>query len=572
MAVTKQPLRMVRITQPLCSRVFGTAPCLATGEKCYNTDVSCKFRTALSLTNTLTQDFVQEGYEAWVNVAGAYQPSLAISALVDYDTAPTELNVADGSRDSSPLGYRGVVSLTIKDFPWNDLGTDPYPTSRASNTNGSYWSKWLARNPFHVGYKIDIYEGEIGDTLAAMTRRTYEIEKINRTRSQVQITAKDVLRRITDTGITAPKLSSGVLASGITSTATSFTVAGALVADYPSPGYVRINSELIEYLSASGTNAIVFSGLTRGSEGTTAANHSQNERVQWVLDYDDVRCDAIIDDLLTVQAGISTAYRNIAAWTAETDEWRPEFSFRAFITEPTKIETLLGEVLSQSLMHLWWDERTSLIQLKAQKPDAAPQLITDDADIIAGSFSVREFPERRASDVRVYYNLRTPISDLNDPKSYANGADRIDATKIGQYGQATVKELFCRWIQSSAIATTLAASYGGRFADTRREITFDMASDTVWTGDAIVIRHFDDVDLNGAARDGDWLVTSAEALIDRFRYVAEDNDMVGKLWAWVDDTIPVWASATPTQKATIGYWLDDNDLDQDGNPQPWRWL
>ena len=568
-----RPLQIIRLIQPKCSRTFGTSPCLATGSKCWNTDASCKYRAALNLTLTVTLDFVREGYTDWQ--ATGYQPAMAIPALVSYDISPTVLNVAGGNENAGPLGLRGVLQATFKDFADNDVLTDPYPSSRSYDPllQGSFWSKWLVRNPFHVGYVIEVYEGFAGDDLSAMTKRTFSVERIDRTRDQVQVTAKDILRIITDTGVTAPVLSTGQLASAITTGSTSLVIAGAKAADYPAPGWVRINSEVISFLTTTGASDVTLGGLGRGAEGTTVASHSQGERVQSVISYDDVRCDAIIDDLLT-RGGI-VGYRDLAAWTAEVDEWRPEFTFKAMITEPTKVETLIGEVLQQAMLHMWWDERTQLIRLKSQAPAASPVLITDADDIVRGSCSEREFPERRAADVRVYYGLRTPVSNLSDPISYASGVDRIDVTKIMQYGgEAPVKEIFCRWVQSSAIASTLAQAYGNRFADVRREITFDVTTDSVWTGDLVTVRHFSSVNMDGSARNGTWLVTQAEPISAgaRYRLVAEDSDMVGKLWSWVDDAVPDWASASANDKATVGYWLTNDDLDLDGNTQPWRWL
>ena len=58
MAFSTEPLQIVEVVQPLCSRTFGSAPCLATGTKCFNTDATCTFVTALDLTQSVVMRFV----------------------------------------------------------------------------------------------------------------------------------------------------------------------------------------------------------------------------------------------------------------------------------------------------------------------------------------------------------------------------------------------------------------------------------------------------------------------------------------------------------------------------------
>jgi hypothetical protein len=86
--------------------------------------------------------------------------------------------------------------------------------------------------------------------------------------------------------------------------------------------------------------------------------------------------------------------------------------------------------------------------------------------------------------------------------------------------------------------------------------------------------NFVDTDSAGASKPLLWLVTSAEAADPGIRYSfkAEDSEMVGRIWYLVDDTVPDWASASPTQKATIGYLTDDLGNDPSGAPSPFKLL
>jgi hypothetical protein len=599
MTFAARPVEIVEIIQPLCSRTFGVSPCNATGDACWNTDKTCKFLSALDLSKSLTLRFVNDDVYEWqdnntnlltengntlTTEAGdpflidyIYQPALAIPAMQNYQTAPTVLNVASGSRNKSPLGYRAVSNVRIKDFPWNDVGTDPYVSTRAYDPDqiGSFWSKWLARNPYHIGYTLNIYEGLIGEPLSVMTQREYVIEKIDAGRNGVSITAKDILRKITDTNLTAPYLSRGELASNITNVATAMTVAGATLSDYPETGYVRINSEVIQYAQRYETTGgnIYFDGLTRGLAGTTGAAQSQNDRVQRVLYYNATPFHEILYDLLVNWGGIPAKYINFADWATAKTTYRPDYNFTAWITDPDKIEELLAEVCLQAVSNLWWDERVQKILMEPVRPQPSPTILTDDDAIVAGSFSIEEKPEERASQTHVYYLQRTPIPSVTEKSNYSRVSVYIDVLKQVQYGgEPQIRELFCRFISTQAIANSLAQTYLDRFSDVRKEITFDLSakdSANIWTGSVVQIRHYLDVDFTGAPRDGEWLITSAEVARNglTYRFTAEDNEKGGVLWTWLTD-----AGLDANGVAQPWRWLDDSGNDGSGTPQPYRWL
>lgn len=599
MTFAARPLEVVEILQPLCSRVFGTSPCLATGDKCWNTARTCTYEAALDLTNELVLRFVGHDVYDWqdnnINLLAEnddtliteasdaflidyyFQPALAIPALAGYQTAPTVLNVASGSKDKSPLGYRAVCNVKIRDFPWNDIGTDPYVSTRSYDPaqQGSFWTKWLARNPYHVGYTLNIYEGEIGQALSAMTKREYVIEKIDFGKDGVSITAKDVLRKVTDTDVTAPYVSSGELSADIGSGDSSFVVAGAVLSDYAATGYVRIGDEIIQYgqVHETDNSNLYFGTLTRGIANTTAASHKQNDRVQRAIYYDATPFHEIIYDLFVTWGGIPERYIDLDAWASEKTTYRPDYNFTCFIVDPTNIDTLAGEVCLQALANVWWDEREQQIILKAVRPEESPYLLTDDDAIVAGSFSIREFPEQRASQVHVYYSQRTPVPSVTEKTNYARVAAYIDVDKQVQYGgEPQVRELFCRFISSQAIANTLAQSYLDRFSDVRREAKFEISAKdaaSIWTGSVVTIRHYLDVDFTGAARDGSWLVTSAEVSRNglTYRFTAEDNEKGGVIWTWLD------SSGNDANGDPQPYvWLDDDGKDSLGVSQPYRWL
>lgn len=609
MTFSREPLQVVEIVQPLCSRTFGTAPCLAAGDKCFNTDATCKFVTALDLGFQVVMRFVApaanraliatdpyppgevlaledgdtlllenddtiaiEGF-AFAYGADVFQPGLAIPALMSVDTSPTVLNVGAGNEDIQPLGLRAVAEVVIKDFPFNDVGFDPYLGDRTYDpmTRGSFWTKWLARNPYHVGYTLRIYDGYFGDQLSEMIKREYSIEKIDATRSQVRITAKDILRKVTDTNVTAPALSPGALSLSLSNSATSFQVAGAVLADYPASGRLRINNEVMSYAARAlvGSN-VEFTGVTRGQLGTTAAAHNQFDRVQRVVSYVNTPAADIIYDLLTVWGGVPAAYIDKAAWDLEQLEWREIYNFTAYITDPVTVQKLLGELCQQALVNIWWDERVQKIIFKAQRPNFGPNTLTQEAHLVSDSVVIEEKPERRASQVYVYYGLRNPTLSLTDKANFANAEAVIDVDKERQYGEPAVREIFCRWVSTAVIARTLATAYVQRFRDVRRYISFELTAKdiaTCWTGDVLQIKHFLRVDATGQELVQPWLITSAETVVQghRYRFMGEDNESGGLLWEWVD----VSESRPNTE---TGAWVDASGFDGSGNNLAFAWI
>lgn len=573
MTFAREPLQVVEIIQPLCSRTFGTAPCLATGDKCWNTDSTCKFITALDLTNEVVMRFVFPAANRYIDSPTAFQPSTAFPALTGVVTAPTVLNVAAGNDDLSPLGLRAVAEVNIRDFPYNDVGFDPYLSSRSYDPmqQGSFWTKWLARNPYHTGYVLRVYDGYFGDALTDMIKREYSIEKIDASRASVRITAKDILRKVTDNDLKAPALSNGALSLSLTAVGTSFQAAGAVLADYPSSGWVRINQEVIAYTAtATVSGNVEFTGLTRGALGTTAAAHNQFDRVQRVLAYEDEPFQDIIYDLLTVWGGIPTSYIDKVAWDAEKLEWRDLYNFTAYLSDPVSIQQLVGEVCQQAQANIWWDERVQEIILRAQRPNFLPGRLTQEGNMVADSVTVEEISKDRASQVYVYYGLRNPVLNVGDKFSYRAAEAFIDVDKERQYGEPAVKEIFCRWISTGVIARSLGDSYLRRFKDVRKHISFVLTANDIanfWTGDTAEIKHFLVVNPDGSERLAQWLITSAETVEQGglYRFMAEDNDSAGLLWEWVD--------VSETRPSTeIGAWVDASGTDGAGNTLPFAWL
>jgi len=162
---------------------------------------------------------------------------------------------------------------------------------------------------------------------------------------------------------------------------------------------------------------------------------------------------------------------------------------------------------------------------------------------------------------------------VTDKTNYSRVAVYIDVNKQIQYGgEPQIRELFCRFITTQAIANNLSQTYLNRFSDVRREVVFDVSAkdaETIWTGSVVSIQHYLDVDFTGAPRVGEWLITSAEVARNglTYRFTAEDNEKGGVLWTWLTD-----AGLDGNGVAQPWRWLDNDGKDSLGVEQPYRWI
>ena len=199
----RKPWSYVEIDMPRCSLIYGNAPCLATlgttgDHKCHNTFATC-------------QDPTQFDPETFTLRFGIQTPDMprglqVLPFLQDVRSAPARTNPGGIDRDSTILGMRARVTVTLDDPPYSDLWTDPYQDERLDGTaqadgigydpfdRGTYWGKLRARWPYHEGAEIRVFTGYLGDPLDTYKRRTYYIERISGSPGQqAQIVAKDIL-------------------------------------------------------------------------------------------------------------------------------------------------------------------------------------------------------------------------------------------------------------------------------------------------------------------------------------------------------------------------------------------
>lgn len=537
--VGREPIQIVEIRQPLCSRVYGTAPCTASGPaagKCYNTRSTCQDPDNF-LAGTPLSLFFSSGKVAEQTVSGA---PYIIPSLVSVSTSPTKINLAGSNPDAEGLGNRALCSLVFQDHTHTDRRVDPYVAGRGFDglTRGTFWTKWIARNRYRQNIEFVLYEGYAGQALSAMSQKLYFFDNIQGPNDGGRITVqgKDVLARLEERKAQAPKASPGVLYANITNSATSFEVTRALVADYPASGTVRIDSEIMTYAAvATSTNGIEFTGVVRGTDGSIAATHNFDATVQECLRIDNMRVDDALELLQETYGGITAARLDLAGWTSEVDTYLSFWRLTDLITVPTAVTELVSDIQIQALVNCWWHEKLGKVQLKAVRGvDDEPPLLTAESHIISGSFALTEKPQERLSQVWVYYNRRDKVSSKTDAANYSSAFVLANPVEEELYDEPSIRKIYANFLTSEALAGTVASKLLIRYVHTPSQVQFklDAKDRSIWVGDTVKISHPNDVDEFGARRIRQWAIISAEEVEhgETVEYVAEDTTLYGKIY------------------------------------------
>lgn len=574
----RQSLQIIEIDQDFCTRTYGTAPCTAavgaTGSiKCFNTRKTCQ-DTANYLAGTQTLRFTK----AQENLP---KDIYLIPSLVSVSTSPTVLNTASGSKDQKPLGIRATLTATFIDHPHNDRVVDPYRDSRGYDPieTGTFWTKWLARNPYYQNRVIRLKEGYVGQDLGDMVTRTYLIDSINGPDSggKVTLKAKDVLNLADDDKAQAPAPSVGELIEAELAAETTLRVTGATASEYPAPGVVRINSELITYTGVStisGTE-INLTGCVRGTNGTTAADHSSEDRVQWCLEYASVNAVDVAEDLLTTYAGVDASYIPSVDWGTERDTWLAPFTVSTIISEPTGVTKLLGELTEQCLFSIWWNERDAEIKLRAVRPvTETPTELTDEAQIIAGSAQIIREPKERKTQVWTFFLQKDLTEGLDEEKNYRRVRIRADLEREGAdlYGESRIKKIYSRWLQTDAQVINLNSRTLARYRDTPQYMTVEVdAKDrALWTGDVVEVQHRNVVDVTGEQIRQIYQIISAEEVAagHKVKYKLLRYEFIGNAALWAANSQADYTASTESEQQTYLYWSDENGLMSTGEAGP----
>ena len=554
-AVTRTPVTLVILTMDWCARTFGTSPCLATGEQCYNTFPTCTYKTAFSKT---TREYKFTSVNAPLPFKTGERPYLS---GVDY--LPTEIKTT--------LTVTGRFSMTFLDEPDTDVYIDPYRATRVSTVYlTSFWKKFLARNPNYRGRTVEIYEGFLGLAEADFVLKAKgTLESISISRGTIKMEAVDLLKSLSDISV-PPKLDIKVVADFLAAGA-QCTVTDTTGLDSPA-GYLLIDKEIMSY---SGLDSVthVLSGLTRGLFGTTAADHAAKTKVQKARYFALAKGFDILLDLLTVDGGITASFIDSTAFTYWEDWPGEDIQFTAIIVEPTSLDKLYFEMIELMDCKSWVNEDNK-ITIRRNIPNAPDRVygeIGDDYHIVDKSTDADLNEGSRLTRVSLYSD-KSALGKLTDAQEYAriDVAIDADAESANEYNDVKEKSIYTRWLSSDTpiveedyaqYVKNLVSRILLRHRDSQRIINLstEIKDLDLKTGDYIRISTDEFLNIDGSPL-ADHPCEVVKREMDgnkvKFKTMLLPPERVGFI---ADDATPAYDTASDAEKE-YGFITDDDGL------------
>jgi hypothetical protein len=505
----RERIDVMQITVEKCSLTNGTAPCTATAT-CFNSWATCKDKT-----NWTAADFTLSFCTPASICPDGYIPFLK--------------SVQSDSGEPDPengLGKRTSVSFTLLDAPHDDIGIDPYVSSRTYNPmeRGTFWPRFKTRWPFYNGRSVKWYRGYVHEpfSLANCKRSDFIAEELRGWgRGNVVLTAKDPLKLADNDRAEYPIRSTGRLETSLDAT-TSYTTID-IITDRPTeyaiqswePSFsaVRIGDEIYKYTGTTAhTGGIRLTGVTVGGFDqyeTTRTTHAAGDLVQKCAYFKAMRPIDVFRVLLEDGAAIDSAYIPYADWLAESTTWIAGFRITRLVCDPEGIKKAFDELIPQtSTWAIWWDEESREIQYRCVRPPDLTEIISsinDDEHIISGSVKCLDDSARLLNEVFVTMGQRDPVKKIDDIGNYRDGFVTIntDSQGVNEYNGRRSKSIFGCWHPTGnrAELTGLVDRMllNRSFVPFRVELQLDRKDDSIKTGEFINLTTIAAVDEFGEA-------------------------------------------------------------------------
>ena len=244
---------------------------------------------------------------------------------------------------------------------------------------------------------------------------------------------------------------------------------------------------------------------------------------------------------MQTRGGLSAAY--MADFVAGQPSYDEAVNYLGFaritrlITQPYGISELIADMAEQLQFFIWWEETEQLVKLRAIRGfDTEPDTLTDGANIISGTFSVRDKPKERASQVWVYYGQRDATEPDNNVNNYENQyvIANLESETDELYGSASIRKILGVWVQAGIVAQSTATKLSNKYLDTPTEgsLKVDIKDGDYQIGAVFYISHYLDVDQYGLRRLRPWTVVSREEVVPNeiVEYVVEETGLYGRIY------------------------------------------
>lgn len=269
---------------------------------------------------------------------------------------------------------------------------------------------------------------------------------------------------------------------------------------------------------------IVF--MYRGQQGTDPATHSAQDRFQWCFAYFAADPALIIADLMINYAGIPSGYIDLTGWMTETAAYLGQV-YSAVVAQPTAVSDLISELIEQAALAVWWDDQSEAVRLQVLRAISTSAMEFNSDIYVEDSLSTAEQPDKRLSQVWVYFGQRSPLGILTDPANYRSAEAVVDLEAETDYGAPAVKQIFSRWIPQfgRTVATKLGQIQLGRFRNPPRQIGFSLLRNGDYSADLGVgyqVQGWTLQDATGALVDVPVQVTQLTPTEDKIAVLAEE--------------------------------------------------
>lgn len=366
-------------------------------------------------------------------VAGSMILPGLYSKVIDYDSA--EVDVGESIGSPAKLKFR------LQDFVSGDEITVPYSERRS--TNGTFWGRTLARNPYPNGRKV-VYKSGLRDaqTFAEpdYIERHFIIDSVNISDGYASFSCLGAIILTEDKKAKMPVVSPAQLSADITGTPTTFSYINA--PDYyfgamASEIYVRIDSEVIKCTVSGATQLTV---VTRGYR-SEAKDHEVGATVQDCVRFAGTHVIDAITFALENYTSMPASY--IADYTAVKALIPTVLLDEAIISKPQSVADFISSMIKFGNLIFYFDEALLEIVIDyIPELSVEPITISENEQILRGSVSVNENSKEQYTR---FAHLWAPVDITKDAEeNYAISylAANLDVESAAKMGEINEKKTF----------------------------------------------------------------------------------------------------------------------------------
>jgi len=221
--------------------------------------------------------------------------------------------------------------------------------------------------------------------------------------------------------------------------------------------------------------------LTRGQKGSVASTHDTQDRAQLCLTFDAQDPADIIADLIEDYTDTPAGYVQRSTWLTETGTYLNRL-YTATIAEPTAVNKLISEIVEQGALAIWDDNVNQAIRLQVLRGIVTDADRFSEANVMKPNvLSTQDQPDKRASQVWVYFGQIDPTQGVDNADNYRSTAYVVDSEAEANYGAPAIRKIYGRWIP--ALGRTVAERLGeivvGRYRDPPRKFSFNVLRGSV---------------------------------------------------------------------------------------------